>query len=148
MKGYSGIHQIEAGEVEYLYTGTSQIPGSGQGLYTAISIYKDEVISLFMGESISNQEAAIRADNGEDAFFINMPDGSILDSMHVSCFAKFANDPMGIVKSAFKSNSKISLDEHQRVCIVAKRKIKVGEEIFCAYGKRYWENYRRSTNDE
>ncbi|MDP1726145.1 MAG: SET domain-containing protein-lysine N-methyltransferase [Bacteroidota bacterium] len=143
MKDYLGLHEIEAKEADYLYTGTSQIPDSGQGLYTAIPIYKDEIISLFAGESISSKEAAIRANNGEDTFFINMPDGSILDSMHVNCFAKYANDPMGIVKSAFKSNSKISLDEHQRVCIVAKRKIKEGEEIFCGYGKRYWENYRK-----
>lgn len=143
MKIHSGTNQIEAGEAEYLYTGTSQIPGSGNGLFTAVPIYKDEIISLFFGESISKKEAAIRADNGDDAFFINMPDGSILDSMHVACFAKFANDPTGIIKSAFKSNSKITLDENNRVCIVAKRKINEGEEIFCEYGKRYWENHKK-----
>lgn len=143
MKIHSGTNQIEAGEEEYLFTGTSQIPGSGNGLFTAVPIYKDEIISLFFGESISNHEAAKRAQHGDDEFFMNMPDGSILDSKHVACFAKFANDPTGIVKSAFKSNSKITLDEYNRVCIVAKRKIKGGEEIFCAYGKKYWENHKK-----
>lgn len=143
MKNHSGTHQIEAEESVYLFTGTSQIPGSGIGLFTAIPIYKDEIVSLFLGESISNHEAAKRAQHGDDEYFMNMPDGSILDSMHVACFAKFANDPMGTVKSAFKSNSKITLDEYNRVCIVAKRKINEGEEIFCAYGKKYWENHKK-----
>jgi hypothetical protein len=34
-------------EADYLYIATSQLPNSGNGLYTAIDIYKVEVFSLF-----------------------------------------------------------------------------------------------------
>ncbi|MCX6296821.1 MAG: SET domain-containing protein [Bacteroidetes bacterium] len=136
-------YKIDAKERDYLYIKNSQISNSGSGLYTAIFIYKDEVISLFKGEIINRLEAKNRSKKGKDAYFINLLDGSILDSMEVNCFAKYANDALGIAKSKFKINSKISLDENDNVCIVALRDVKVGEEIFCSYGKSYWENFKK-----
>jgi uncharacterized protein len=134
----STTYKIESNEIDYLYVRESQIPGSGNGLFTAISIYKDEVISIFDGEILSHKEAQRRATYGEDSCFINLPDGTIMDSMRVKCFAKYANDALGVVKTAFKINSKITLDENGNVCIVASRNILMGEEIFCSYGKAYW----------
>ena len=134
-------YKIEAKEIDYLYIHESQIPGSGKGLYTAIPIYKDEVISIFKGEILSKSEASHRAKNGDDGYFINLPDGTTMDSMKVKCFAKYANDSLGFVKTKFKTNSKITLDENGSVCIVANRKIWVGEEIFCSYGKEYWKKF-------
>jgi len=131
-------YKIEAKEADYLYINESQIPNSGKGLFTAIPIYKDEIISVFKGKILSKKEAESRASNNNDAYFINMPDGTILDSMKVKCFAKYANDALGFVKSKYKINSKITLDENGNVCIVASRDIIMGEEIFCSYGKKYW----------
>jgi len=131
-------YKIEAKEADYLYINESQIPNSGKGLFTAIPIYKDEIISVFKGKILSKKEAESRALNNNDAYFINMPDGTILDSMKVKCFAKYANDALGFVKSKYKINSKITLDENGNVCIVANRDIIMGEEIFCSYGKKYW----------
>ncbi len=129
---------IEASESDYLYTALSQLPNSGNGLFTAISIYKDEVISLFKGEILTELQAKLRVKQGNDNYFINMLDGRIMDSMHVKCFAKYANDAKGFSKSKFKNCAKISLDEDDNVCIIATRNIKMGEEIFCGYGKKYW----------
>lgn len=140
----STTYKIEAKEPDYLYIKESQIPGSGNGLFTAIAIYKDEVISIFKGKILSDKEAQYRATNGEDGYFINMPDGTILDSMKVKCFAKCANDALGFVKTKYKNNSKITLDENGNVCIVANRNILVGEEIFCSYGNKYWEKYSKN----
>ncbi len=137
----STTYTIEAKEPDYLYIKESQISGSGNGLFTAIPIYKDEVISIFKGEILSSKEAEYRAAHGEDSYFINMPDGTILDSMKVKCFAKYANDASGFVKTTYKNNAKITLDEHGNVCIVANRNILIGEEIFCSYGKKYWKKY-------
>jgi hypothetical protein len=134
-------YKIDAKEKDYLYIQDSQIIGSGKGLYTAIPIYKDEVISLFKGDILSGVEAKKRSKKGEDAYFINLLDGRILDSMHVNCFAKYANDAFGFVKTKFKINSSISLDENDNVCIISDRNIKIGEEIFCSYGKPYWEKF-------
>lgn len=134
--------KIDAKETDYLYIQDSQILGSGKGLYTAIPIFKEEVITLFKGEMLSSAEAKIRSDRGEDAYFINLLDGKIMDSMKVKCFAKYANDALGFVKTKYKINSKISLDEEDNVCIVSNRNIKAGEEIFCSYGKAYWKNFK------
>lgn len=133
---------IDASESDYLYTDTSQLPNAGNGLFTAITIYKNEIISLFKGEILNDTEAKHRAEKKEDQYFINLLNGSIMDSKHVHCFAKYANDAKGSSNSDFKNNAKITLDDDNNVCIVATRKIKSGEEIFCSYGKRYWKKHR------
>ena len=134
-------NKIQALEEDYLYVATSQLPNSGNGLYTAIAIYKDEIISEFKGEVLSDEEAAIRIKNGTDNYFMNLHNGSILDCQNTDCFAKYANDATGFSKSVFKNNAKITLDENQNVCLIAIRKLKSGEEIFCDYGKKYWKKH-------
>ncbi|MDB5274057.1 MAG: hypothetical protein JWO58_2424 [Chitinophagaceae bacterium] len=138
---------IDAKESDYLYLSVSQIPKAGQGLFVAMPIYKDEVISIFKGERLTDREATRRAKNGEDAYFINCLDGTVLDSMHTHCFAKYANDPAAsggtLIKSKFKSNAEISMDDEENICLIAKRNIKMDEEIFCHYGKAYWENFHK-----
>lgn len=135
---YIQTNSIEAQESDYLYTKTSQIANSGNGLFTAIDIYKNEIISLFKGEIINVKEAEIRAQQNNDRYFINLLDGSIMDSMPTDCFAKYANDA---TNSNFKNNAKITLDDDNNVCLKATKKIKSGEEIFCSYGKAYWKKH-------
>lgn len=132
---------IEALESDYLYVALSQLPNSGNGLFTAIPIYKDEVISLFKGEILTENQASLRAKKGNDKYFINMLNGSIMDSMKVKCYAKYANDAEGFSRSKFKNNAKISLDEDDNVCIIAIKNIKISEEVFCGYGKSYWKKH-------
>lgn len=134
-------NHINASEEDYLYIHQSQIPNSGKGLFTAIKIYKDEVISTFKGNIVSNLEAESIAKSGNDQYFIKLLDGSILDSNLVACFAKYANDATGYSYSEFKNNSKIALDEANNVCLIALKNIKSGEEIFCSYGKSYWKKH-------
>lgn len=131
-------NSINAPEEDYLYTQKSLIPNSGLGLFTAINIYKDEIIALFKGEILTPKQAIEREVKGMDHYFMNLHNGSILDSMHTECFAKYANDANGLINSSFKNNARITLDDHNNVCIVATRKIKAFEELFCSYGKRYW----------
>jgi SET domain-containing protein len=134
-------NQIDAPESDYLYINPSQIVNSGYGLYTAIDIYKGEIIALFKGKILSNSAAIKRAKEGNDRYFINLLNGRIMDSMHAKCFAKFANDANGLIKSNFKNNTVITLDDHDRVCLQALRDINAGEELFCNYGKRYWKKH-------
>ena len=133
---------IQAEEEDYLYIKTSQLLNSGNGLFTAIDIYKEEIISIFKGEILSDAEAEIRAKNNTNQYFMNLLNGSILDCKNTDCFAKYANDAGGFSKSEFKNNAKIALDENENVCLIAIRKIKSGEEIFCDYGKRYWKKHK------
>jgi len=132
---------IDAQESDYLYIQTSQLPNSGKGLFTAITIYKEEIISIFKGEILSDVEAELRAKNNTNHYFMNLLNGRILDCRNTDCFAKYANDASGFSKSDFKNNAKITLDENNNVCLMAIRKIKSGEEIFCDYGKKYWKKH-------
>ena len=134
--------KIEAPESDYLYIQDSQITNAGKGLYTAIDIYPNEIISLFKGEILTDKEVQKRVSEGKDRYFINMLDGSILDSMNVDCFAKYANDAEAFSKLEFKNNSKITLDDDDNVCIVATKKIKSKQEIFCSYGVKYWKKHK------
>jgi len=132
---------IEATESDYLYVGESQISSAGSGLYTAIKIYKDEIISIFKGEILTDFQVNEIVEKGEDQYFINLLNGTIMDSKHTECFAKYANDATGFSKSAFKNNAKIALDENDNVCLIASVNIKEGQEIFCSYGKKYWKKH-------
>jgi uncharacterized protein len=132
---------IEAPEADYLYTLASQITQAGLGLYTAIAIYKGEVIAVFLGEILTEKQVLNRIKHGNDKYFISMLDGSIMDSMKTKCFAKYANDAQGFDHAKYTTNSKIEIDELGRVCLIATRNIKAGEEIFCSYGKRYWQKH-------
>jgi SET domain-containing protein len=134
-------NKIQAEESDYLYIQTSQLPNSGNGLFTAIDIYKDEIISIFKGEILSNIEADSRAKNNANQYFMNLHNGSILDCKNTDCFAKYANDASGFSKSDYKNNAKITLDDNNNVCLIAIRKIKSKDEIFCDYGKRYWKKH-------
>ncbi len=136
-------NQIDALEADYLYIQLSQLPDSGNGLFSTIDIYKDEIISVFKGEILTQKQAKLRAKNNQDQYFINRIDGSILDSKKTKCFAKYANDAKGFTRSLFTNNAKIALDENNNICLIATRKIKTGEEIFCDYGKKYWANQEK-----
>lgn len=136
---------IDAQESDYLYIQTSQLPNSGKGLFTAIAIYKDEIVAVFKGEILSDSEAECRVQDNNDQYFMNLLNGTILDCKNTDCFAKYANDANGFsipkLRDSFKNNTKITLDENGAVCLIATRKIKSGEEIFCDYGKRYWKKH-------
>jgi uncharacterized protein len=134
----NNLDSISAPESDYLYTSPSQLPNAGLGLYTAVKIYKDETISVFKGEILTKRQVNERVDRDEDKYFIALLSGKIMDSMHVDCYAKYANDVKGSSNTDFKNNGKITVDEKKVVGITATRNIKAGSEIFCSYGKAYW----------
>ena len=137
-------NSIESPESDYLYVKKSQLSNSGNGLFTAIDIYKDEIIAVFYGETLTNNESDLRAKNRQDSYFMNLINGKILDCINTDGFAKYANDANGFFKSSFKNKAKITLDEDNNVCLVAIHKIKSGEEIFCSYGIKYWNKFSKS----
>lgn len=129
-------------EEDYLFTAPSGLPGAGQGLFTAVTLYKDEVVAIFHGERLSAKDASERADQGLDRYFMELPNGITLDAMGVNGFAKFANDAKGSASTSLRNNAKITLDDNGQVCLRATRRIREGEEVLCGYGKRYWQRHR------
>jgi hypothetical protein len=122
-------------ESDFLYLQASNIPNAGQGLFTAIKIYKDEIISIYTGEVLSTKESNKRAEIGENQYFITMLNGKISDSKHTPGFAKYANDAH---LSVFKNNAKIALNDKNQVCLIATKNISKYTEILTSYGKAYW----------
>ncbi len=128
-------HAIHAPETDYLYIDNSRIAGAGRGLFTAITIYKDEIIAVYTGETITEKEAEKRALAGNDDYFMNLHDGNTLDCISSNCFAKYANDVEG---TRLKANAFIGMNELNEVCLIANKTIQAGSEIYCNYGKKYW----------
>lgn len=141
MKSKIDVNTIDIPESDYLFQAESQLPNSGTGLFTAVDIYKDEIVAYFDGEILSEKKARKRAEAGKDQYFISLLNGKIMDSRKVDCFAKYANDAKGMGGSSFKNNTRISLAENGGVCLIATKKIKANEEVFCGYGKRYWKKH-------
>jgi uncharacterized protein len=131
-------NQIELKESEYLYVSESKLADAGRGLFTAVMIYKDEIIAQYKGEVLSQKETNKRVSENNNQFFIELLNGKILDCKNVDGYAKFANDAKGKEAKGVLNNAKIIATEKQEVCLIATRKIKMGEEIYCSYGKRYW----------
>jgi SET domain-containing protein len=132
---------IDVEEVEYLYIDTSLIIGAGKGLFTAINIHKNEIISIYKGELLQEKSANRRIELGQNDFFMNLPNGKILDAKNTDCFAKYANDAKGVQSSSYKNNALITVNHKNQICLVARVNIKAGSEIFCSYGKAYWINH-------
>ena len=126
---------ILAPEMDYLYTTLSSIKDAGQGLFTAIKIYKDEIISVYTGELLSSKESIRRAESNENQYFIALLSGKILDSKHTPGFAKYANDAH---LSLFQNNAKIALNDKNQAYLIATKNIAQYTEIFTSYGKAYW----------
>lgn len=137
--------EVDASEEDYLYVKDSQIPNAGKGLFTSIDFEKNEIISIFKGKVLSDKEAQRRADRNIDQYFMELPSGEIFDCRDTDCFAKYANDAEGL-PTKFKNNCYIGMDDENNVVLVAKKKIKEGDEIFTSYGKEYWKKHGNETH--
>lgn len=135
------VNQVGIPESDYLYIKESQLPDSGRGLFTAVALFKDEEITVFKGDVITEKQIRERVLAEHDKYFIALLNGRILDCMHTECFAKYANDARGYTSGMFSNNAKIMINDQNEVCLMAVKKIKAGDEIFCGYGKRYWKKH-------
>lgn len=130
--------KIDAEEEDYLYTKTSQIANAGIGLYTAIKIYKYEIIAIYKGKVLTQTEADFLVKNNQNQYFIVLLNGKILDVNLTNSFAKYANDATN--QLVLKNNAIITVNSQNQVCLVATKTIQINQEIFCSYGKHYWKN--------
>ena len=116
---------------------TSNIPNSGQGLFTLVDIDRGDFIAEFTGIEVSEEE--IESLQGPRShYLIARSDGSTIDVYHSDSPAIKANDAKG---SEFRNNSEIQETDDGELWLVATRRIRAGEEIFCEYGDSYWDNF-------
>ena len=120
------------------------------GVKEIIPIISPKGERMEVGPNIIHQEDAPMSStlynwNRDNFGAIQVPKAGLtiqLDSMNIDCFAKYANDAEAFSKLEFKNNSKITLDDDDNVCIVATKKIKSQQEIFCSYGVKYWKKHK------
>jgi hypothetical protein len=142
-------------------TRPSQIAGAGQGLFVTKQVLKGDAITEYDGHLISDAEARIRMQRGEDTHFMSMRDGSglVISGLKQPVVgrgaASFINDPRG---SRFKPNAVRCLTDRVlrdaapdtrtgarttgRVWLRATRTLRPGEEVFFEYGNDYWRRHR------
>jgi hypothetical protein len=125
---------IDIPEECYLFIRKSSIAGAGDGLFTCIDIFKNEIVSVFKGVIINLKEAEKIKKSGNHQYFMDLPSGRVFDTSNTHCYAKYANDSIGNIS---KNNAVISMDG-KTVVLVAIKKIKAGSEIFTSYGNKYW----------
>ncbi len=130
---------INAQEADYLYWQVSGIANAGMGLFSAITIYKNEIIAIYTGKILMASEALLYIQKKQNAYFISLPNGNTLNANDDNCFAKYANDAEAFSNYAYKNNAQICFNESKQVCLVALQNIKAHQEIFCSYGKTYWQ---------
>jgi SET domain-containing protein len=119
----------------------SQIPRSGQGLWTKEDIKKGDVVCEYTGDKITWKECTRRNDTQENHggyyFFINAR--NCVDAQYdLTSMGRYANDAAGYTRVAgLRNNCKYEVRKGKPY-IIATRNIKEGSEIFVSYGKSYW----------
>lgn len=123
-------------EKDYLFVKKSQIPASGNGLYTLITIPANYIVAEFYGKIISKTQWANQVFSKSAEHCINIDDDHVFDYSQHDGFAKIANDA-GFGQSKFQNNSVISRVDNKFV-ICSTKTIYAGQEIFVAYGNAFW----------
>ena len=117
----------------------SKIEDGGQGLYTLQPIKKGETVTDYGGKIITQQEF----NNDPSEYAVQVTKNLVLDGRSTqSGLGRYANacQSEDVDRGDCKgNNSKFAINPRQKsVKIKAVRNIKSGEEIYVAYGKKYW----------
>lgn len=134
-----------AEEEKYLHLKKSRF--TGKGLFTKKDIKKGQIVCTYLGERITPEEALRRCELEIDQFLVETYDDGYLDSMPIFCYAMYANDAQGLIRSEVKNNVEIQILKGEPH-LVAKRNIKAGEEILVSYGRRYWNNVKKQLKEQ
>ena len=113
----------------------SSIAGAGYGLYALEDIHKDEYISSYTGELISDSEAERRGtlyDSKEHSYIFSLTSEQSLDATILGNKLRYANHRAKGEENCYARN--VRVQGNTVVILLAKRDIKYGEELFFDYG--------------
>ncbi len=130
----------------------SKIPGAGKGLFAEKLFKRGDKVVEYLGEIVSWAECLKRNSkmkNGIGTYYFYINERKCIDAQYsVNEFARYANDAAGFVRiEGVRNNSFYQVDKG-KAYIVASRNIKIGDEIFVAYGKEYWDALRENDLDK
>ncbi len=104
---------------------------AGLGLFANRDFKRGDFIIEYTGEHISNEEADRRS--GKYLFILNKD--VTIDGRGRENIARYINH-------SCKPNAEAEVDdEENKIRILARKKIKVGEELTYDYGKEYWDSH-------
>lgn len=119
---------------------SSQIKGSGKGLFTNKSFLKGNKIIKFVGKILTDKQV-IKLSDKQKEYLIEIGKNKTL--YVEGCKASFTNDA-NFGNNKFKNNAEIVIEDNGDVYLYATKNIKSGEEIFTDYGKEYWKSFNES----
>lgn len=116
----------------------SKIPGSGKGLFTAVSIAKGTRIVEYKGRILTWKEA--RQSETENPYLFYISPRNVIDARgYKKALGRYVNDARGAKKIKGLKNNCEYVIEKGKVYIDAMTDIPAGSELFVSYGKEYWD---------
>ena len=119
---------------------TSQLPGSGLGLFTKKFIPKGTRIVEYKGRVSKWKDVKNENDNG---YIYTINNNHVINALpYKKALARYANDARGIVRIKGVTNNCNYVNDGLKVYITSTKDIPAGAEILVRYGKDYWDVQR------
>lgn len=122
---------------KHLLVKTSQLPGSGLGLFTKTFIPKGTRIVEYKGRVGKWKDLKNENNNG---YLYTINNNHVINALPFKkALARYANDARGIVKIKGVNNNCDYVNDGLKAYIESVKDIPAGAEILVAYGKEYWD---------
>jgi SET domain-containing protein len=123
---------------KFLYAKRSNLPNSGKGLFTKVSIRKGTRIVEYKGKLRKWKD--VKNLDGVNGYLMYITRNAVIDALAAKhTLGRYANDARGLSKVQGIRNNSEYVSEGYRCYIEATREIRKGEEILVGYGKEYWQ---------
>lgn len=127
---------------KHLVVQESNIPGSGNGLFTTVFIPKGTRIAEYKGKIRTWKDAQHDHTN---YYILYVTRNHVIDGKpYKSSIAKYINDAKGLKKIKGLNNNTEFVREGKRIFVEATKDIQPGSELFVGYGKEYWDAIRHN----
>lgn len=123
---------------KFLYVKRSNLPNSGKGLFTKVSIRKGTRIVEYKGKLRKWKD--VKHLDGVNGYLMYITRNAVIDALPAKhILGRYANDAKGLSKVPGLRNNAEYVSEGTFCYIEATREIRKGEEILVGYGKEYWQ---------
>jgi uncharacterized protein len=131
---------------KHLVVKTSQLPGSGLGLFTKVFIPKGTRIVEYKGRVSKWKDVKNENDNG---YLYTINNNHVINALpYKKALARYANDAKGIVRIKGITNNCNYVNDGLKAYIESVKDIPAGAEILVDYGKEYWDVIRENIKIE
>jgi uncharacterized protein len=131
---------------KHLIVKPSQLPNSGNGLYTRVFIPKGTRIVEYKGRITTWNDVKDDHDNG---YIYTINNNHVIDAKKtMRALARYANDARGLSRIKGVTNNCDYVNDGLKAYIESKKDIQPGEEILVSYGNEYWKVIRENIKAE